>query len=251
MRRLWSSDGVAGSGEVSTEKVWQFAEDMKLPCIFVVNKLDRERSSFERAMTSINERFGRAAVPVQLPLGEEKRILHWALSTLIRMNSYCYKSDGDGKGKEGDIPTPQQEAANVGHEALVEMVAEGNDELMEEFFNTSTLPVEHIVSGLKEAVKNRRIFPVLCLSAAHNIGTDLALALINELLPSPAEGRLMQASENGKEIEKPITPSGASSLFVFKTSADHFYRRARVTFSAKSSQDNSKTMRIWTTRGRT
>ena len=104
-------DGVAGV-EVSTEKVWQFAEDMKLPCVFVVNKLDRERSSFDRTMESIHERFGRAAVPVHLPLGEEKSFT--GIIDLIRMKSYCYKMDGDGKGKEGDIPTPQQEAAQRG-----------------------------------------------------------------------------------------------------------------------------------------
>jgi elongation factor G len=218
-------DGVAGV-EVSTEKVWQFAEEMNLPCVFVVNKLDRERSSFERAMQSIHERFGRAAVPVQLPLGEEKNF--GGVIDLIRMKSFCYKLDGDGKGKEGDIPTPQEAQAAAAHETLVEMVAEGNDELLEEFFATSTLPVEHILSGLKEAVRNRRIFPVLCLSASHNIGTDLALSLLTEILPSPAEGRVLKASENGKEIEKPMAPGDSGSAFVFKTSADPF--AGRVTF---------------------
>ena len=206
-------DGVAGV-EVSTEKVWQFAEDMKLPCIFVVNKLDRERSSFERAVASINERFGRAAVPVQLPLGEEKSFT--GIIDLIRMKSFCYKPDADGKGKEGDIPTPQEHSADTAHEALVEMVAEGNDELMEEFFATGTLPVEHIVTGLKEAVASRRIFPILCLSASHNIGTDLALSLISEIFPSP------------NEIEKNVSPTDSVSAFVFKTSADPF--AGRVTF---------------------
>jgi elongation factor G len=108
------------------------------------------------------------------------------------------------------------------------MIAEGNDELMEEFFATGTLPVEHILSGLKEAVKNRRIFPVLCASACHNIGTDLALSLISEILPSPLEGRVLHGTENGKEIQKAIAPSEAASAFVFKTSADPF--AGRVTF---------------------
>ena len=200
-------DGVAGV-EVSTEKVWQFAEDMQLPCFLIVNKLDRERSSFERTLESIHARFGRAAVPVQLPLGEEKAFT--GIIDLIRMKSFCYKSDGDGKGKEGDIPTPQEAAADAAHEALIEMIAEGNDELMEEFFATGTLPVEHIVSGLKEAVRTRRIFPVLCASACHNIGTDLVLSLIAEILPSPSAN------------------AGSPAAFVFKTSADPF--AGRVTF---------------------
>jgi elongation factor G len=218
-------DGVAGV-EVSTEKVWQFAADMNLPCILIVNKLDRERSSFERALESIHNRFGRAAVPIHLPLGQEKSFT--GIIDLIRMKSFCYKSDGDGKGKEGDIPTPQEAEAGVAHEALIEMIAEGNDELMEEFFATGTLPVEHIVSGLKEAVRNRRIVPVLCASASHNIGTDLALSLIAEILPSPLEGRVLDGSENGKDIQKAIAPGDAASAFVFKTSADPF--AGRVTF---------------------
>ena len=218
-------DGVAGV-EVSTEKVWQFAADMNLPCILIVNKLDRERSSFERALESIHNRFGRAAVPIHLPLGQEKSFT--GIIDLIRMKSFCYKSDGDGKGKEGDIPTPQEAEADLAHEALIEMIAEGNDELMEEFFATGTLPVEHILSGLKEAVSNRRIFPVLCASASHNIGTDLALSLISEILPSPLEGRILHGSENGKDIEKAIAPGEAASAFVFKTSADPF--AGRVTF---------------------
>ncbi len=218
-------DGVAGV-EVSTEKVWQFAADMNLPCILIVNKLDRERSSFERTLDSIHNRFGRAAVPIHLPLGQEKSFT--GIIDLIRMRSFCYKSDGDGKGKEGDIPTPQEAEADAAHEALIEMIAEGNDELMEEFFATGTLPVEHIVSGLKEAVKNRRIFPVLCASACRNIGTDLALSLIAEILPSPLEGRVLQATENGKEIHKAVAPSEPPSAFVFKTSADPF--AGRVTF---------------------
>ena len=218
-------DGVAGV-EVSTEKVWQFAEDMQLPCIFVVNKLDRERSSFERAVASIHERFGRTAVPVHLPLGEEKNFT--GIIDLLRMKSFCYKPDGDGKGKESEIPTPQEVGADTAHEALVEMIAEGNDELLEEFFATGTLPVDHIVSGLKEAVRNRRIFPILCLSASHNIGTDLALSLMAEILPSPVEGRLLHASENGKEVQKKVAPADSGSAFVFKTSADPF--AGRVTF---------------------
>ena len=215
-------DGVAGV-EVSTEKVWKFAEEFKLPCVFVVNKLDRERSSFERALESVHERFGRAAVPVYLPLGAEKNFT--GIIDLIRMGAFCYKAGGDGKGKQSEIPPPEQEAANAAHEALVEMIAEGNDELMEEFFATGTLPVEHIVSGLQQAVRERRIFPVLCAAACQNIGSDLIANFIAEILPSPLEGRKLTAVQNGAEVEQAIAPGGAPSVFVFKTAADPFAGR--------------------------
>jgi elongation factor G len=215
-------DGVAGI-EVSTEKLWQFAEEFKLPCAFVVNKLDRERSSFQRVLESIHEAFGRTAVPVQLPLGSEKNFT--GIIDLIRMRCYSYKPGGDGKGKDGDIPSSEEEAANKAHEALVEMVAEGKDELMEEFFASGTLPVEHMISGLQEAIRERRIFPVLCASALQNLGADLILSFISEAFPSPLQRPEMPAAQNGQEVMKGIAPNEPPSAFVFKTSADPFAGR--------------------------
>ena len=201
-------DGVAGI-EVSTEKVWKFAEDFKLPVAIFVNKLDRERSSFERVVEGIHETFGRAAVPVALPLGSEKSFT--GVIDLVRMRCYSYEAGGNGKAEEGDIPESAQEAATAGHEALVEMIAEGNDELMEEFFETGTLPVEHIVSGLQQAIRERRIFPILCGAASLNIGADLLMNFVTEILPPPV----------------PKSSEG-SSIFVFKTAADPF--AGRVTY---------------------
>ena len=200
-------DGVAGV-EVSTEKVWSFAEEGKLPCAFVVNKLDRDRADFQRVVNQVRDHFGRGAVVVELPIGEEKNFT--GVIDIIRMNSYCYKAGGDGKGKEGDIPTPLEEAAKQAHEELVELVAEGNDELLEEFFATGTLPVEHIISGLQQAVKERRIFPILCASGLHNIGTDMLANFVCDILPAPCRN------------------TAPSSMFVFKTSADPF--AGRVTY---------------------
>jgi len=218
-------DGVAGV-EVSTEKVWQFAEEFKLACAIVVNKLDRERSSFERALESIQDRFGRPAVPIHLPIGSEKNFT--GVIDLIRMRAHAYNAGGNGKATEGSIPADSQEAANKAHEALVEMIAEGNDELMEEFFATGTLPVEHIVSGLKQAVRERRIFPILCAAATHNVGSDLIMNFAAELFPSPLERPPVEAMQDGKPVEKSIAPKEAVSAFVFKTAADPF--AGRVTY---------------------
>jgi elongation factor G len=215
-------DGVAGI-EVSTEKVWGFAEEFRLPTALVVNKLDRERSSFERALESIHQKFGRTAVAIQLPLGAEKNFT--GIIDVIRMQCLSYKPGGTGKASEQEIPDAEKEAASTAHEALVEMIAEGNDELMEEFFATGTLPVEHIVSGLQEAVRTRRLFPVLCASAAQNIGTDALLNFIAEIFPSPLELPGLAAMENETEVQKPICASGPPALFVFKTAADPFAGR--------------------------
>lgn len=215
-------DGVAGV-EVQTEKVWAFAEEFNLPRAVIVNKLDRERSDFQRALGSIQENFGRAAVPIQIPIGSERDFK--GVVDLVRMKAYTYTPDGDGKGKESDIPADLADAAQTAHEALIEMVAEGNDSLMEEFFEKGSLPVEHIVDGLKQGVRERRIFPVLCSSALHNIGTDLILSFIADNVPAPTEREPVAALVDGKEATRKVAESDHCSLYVFKTSADPFAGR--------------------------
>jgi len=218
-------DGVAGV-EVQTEKVWSFADEFQLPRAVLINKLDRERSAFDRALGSVQEVFGRAAVPVQLPIGAEKDFK--GIVDLIRMKAYTYTPDGDGKGKEGAIPADLADTAQKAHEALVEMVAEGNDALMEEFFDKGTLPVEHIVDGLRQGIRERRIYPVLCGSALHNIGSDLILNFIVENFPSPIDRGTVAGKLNGQEVQRAIKDTEPVSAFVFKTVADPF--AGRVTY---------------------
>ncbi|HTB11327.1 MAG TPA: elongation factor G [Bryobacteraceae bacterium] len=208
-------DGIAGV-EVQTEKVWTFTDEFVLPRAIVINKLDRERSSFQRTLENVQSAFGRAAIPIQLPIGAEKDFK--GVVDLVRMKSYV-------AGKEGDIPADLAEAAKAAHEVLVEMVAEGNDALLEEFFNEGTLPVDHILDGLREAVRVRRLFPVLCASATGNVGSDLILSFINEHFPSPLECGSWKGKTNGKEVERAIKDSGPVSAFVFKTVADAFAGR--------------------------
>ena len=190
-------DGVAGV-EVQTEKVWGFTNDFKLPRAVIVNKLDRERADFQRALESVQENFGRAAVPVQIPIGAERDFK--GVVDLVRMKAYTYTPDGDGKGKEGDIPADLADAAQKAHEALIEMVAEGNDALMEQFFDKGTLEIEQIVEGLKQGIAEMRIFPVFCASGLHCIGNDLILNFIAENLPAPTEREGVPALIGGKEI---------------------------------------------------
>jgi elongation factor G len=215
-------DGVAGV-EVQTEKVWSFCDEFQLPRAIIINKLDRERSSFDRSLENVQSVFGRTAVPVHLPIGAEKDFN--GVVDLVRMKSYAYALDGDGKGKEGDIPANLADAAKAAHETLVEMVAEGNDALLEEFFDKGTLPVEHIVDGLREAVRQRRIFPVLCASALHNVASDLMLNFAFEYFPNPADRGTWKGSLNGSDVERAVKDSEPVSVFVFKTIADPFAGR--------------------------
>jgi len=218
-------DGVAGV-EVQTEKVWQFADEYQLPRALVINRLDRENSSFERAVDSIHEVFGRTAVPIQIPLGTEREFR--GVIDLIEMKAYTYSPGGDGKGQAGEIPAELAEAAQKAHEQLVEMVAEGKDELMEEFFEQGTLSPERLIEGLREAVKERRIYPILCAAAVQNIGTDRILDFIVDNFPAPVERLEVKGRVGEEEVTRKISDEEPASAYVFKTMADPF--AGRVTY---------------------
>jgi elongation factor G len=218
-------DGVAGV-EVQTEKVWSFAAEDKLPRALIVNKLDRENASFDRALASIHENFGRPAVPIQLPLGSEREFR--GVIDLVRMKAFAYEPGGNGRGQEQPIPGDLAAAAQKAQEALIEMVAEGNDALMEEFFDKGTLPPERLVEGLRAAVREMRLFPVLCASGLNNIGTDLILDFILDFFPAPTERGPRVGRLDGQEVERAVSPGEPVSAFVFKTVADPF--AGRVTY---------------------
>ncbi|HYL68750.1 MAG TPA: elongation factor G [Candidatus Limnocylindria bacterium] len=222
-------DAAAGV-QVVTEKVWDYATEYDQPRAFVINWMDRELASFERTLDSLQKVFGRGVVPIQLPIGQEKSFK--GVVDLVGMKALLYTPDGDGRPKIEEIPADLAEEAKAAHEALVEMVAEGDDELMQEFFDKGTLPVEDLKKGLREAVLAKRIFPVLLSSALHNIGPDAILNFMIEIFPAPtARGKATghkTPDHKGDTIERKIADSEPLSLYVFKTLADPF--AGRITY---------------------
>jgi elongation factor G len=216
--------GVAGV-EVQTEKVWGYCEKFGLPRMLVVNQMDRERASFERSLESLQKAFGRPVIPVQLPIGEEKNF-HGVVD-LVGMKAYLYENNGSGKAKQADIPAELSDAATKAHEALVEMVAEGNDKLLEEFFEKGTIPVEDLVPGLKQAIVDKRLFPVLLSSGLRGIGPENLLNFIADYLPAPVEHVEVEGvdHEGGVAVKRKIADTQPVSAYVFKTVADAFAGR--------------------------
>ena len=216
-------DAVSGV-QVQTEKAWQAAEEAGLPRIVVVNRLDRERASVDRTLKSIQAALSRTVVPIQLPIGEEKSFR--GVIDLVAQKAYVFLPDGSGKCSESDIPGDMAEEAGTAREALIEMVAEADESLMEKFFEAGTLSQDQLVSGLRAATASGKLFPLLCTSAALNIGLQPLLDAIVAYVPSPAERPLkMVNAKTGDEIERPFSESGAPSVFVWKTIADPFAGR--------------------------
>ena len=215
-------DAVAGV-EVQTEKVFQFAQEFDLPVGFVLNKLDRENADFERAVSHLQEHFGRTVTPMQIPIGNEKNFS--GVIDLVELKASRYEPDGDGNGTPMEIPESLKEAAEKGHETIVEMVAEGDDQLMEQFFDQGTIPNQDLVPGLKRAVAERQLFPVYCYSALLNVGpSDLVDALV-DYLPSPAESTFRLGGDGEGSGQRQGTENEPPSAYVFKTVADPFAGR--------------------------
>jgi len=218
-------DGVGGV-EVVTEKAWQYAEEYNLPRVIVGSRMDRERADAQRMMDSIVAAFGRSVIPVQLLIGSEKTLS--GVVDLIKMKAFTYDMGGNGQGKEGDIPANLKDAAQSAHEKLVELVAEGDDALMEEFFDKGTIGEEHLLTGLRKAISERRIYPLLYTSGLGNIAADRLLQFIVDYMPAATQRppvEAMPGSGNGSPQTRKVADNEPASVFVFKTLNDPFAGR--------------------------
>ena len=216
-------DSVSGV-EVQSEKVWQFAEEFDVPRFVLVNRVDRERASFELSLSSIQSGLGRTCVPVQIPLGTESGF--HGVADLVRMKAHLYEADGSGKFSEADIPDEYAGLANEHREKLIEIVAESDDALMEKFFEEGSLSDEDLIAGLKAQVRNRSIYPVLYSTGTGNIGVSSLLDALVDLAPDPMYRETTKGKDSGgNETERPISDSEPFSAYVFKTISDPFTGR--------------------------
>ncbi len=204
--------------EVSTEKMWSAAQDLEVPRMVVLNRLDRERASLERSLESLRTAFGRTVIPVQLPIGEEKGFK--GVVDLVTMTGWTFSGES-GKPSQVDVPADMQTQADAAREALIEMVAEADDALMEKFFDAGTLGQDDLLAGLERAVAASRVFPLFCVSAAANVGVQPLLDGIINYIPSPAERGIQLADDT----RLPASESGPAAAFVWKTVADPFAGR--------------------------
>ena len=219
-------DGVAGV-EVVTQRVWNYCEEYKTPRLIVVNRMDRERADAKRVLESVEKAFGRNVIPIELPIGAEKSLS--GVIDLVRMKAYTYEMGGNGKGKETEIPANLKDEALQAHERLVELVAEGDDKLMEKFFEAGTLGEEDLVPALHNAIREDKIFPVIFSSGLGNIGADRVMDFIVDYTPAPSEHEWVQgeigAGGNGDAPRRHETDEEPVSLYVFKTVSDPFAGR--------------------------
>jgi len=231
--------------ESVTERVWRYAEEAAIPRVVVVNQMDHPKAGggtgLSALMDDLVSRWGRNCVAVQLPITGPQGFL--GVVDLVTMEAFYYTSGGDGRGKvTGEIPNNLAADAKVRHEALVELVAEGKDELMEEYFEKGTIPEDHLIAALHEAIREDRIFPVLFSSGLANMALDHLLDFIKVYCPSPVERvpfsvrtptLVAAGNENGDTGDdalalRKVADTEPAALVVFKTMTDPF--SGRITF---------------------
>ncbi len=218
--------GVTGV-EVTTEKVWKFADEFHLPRAIVINKLDRDRASFARTLEALQKKFGKNVVPIQLPIGEEKDF--HGIIDLVAMKAYTYHPDGSGKFETSDIPAELKSEADEWREKLIEKVAEGDDTLMEKFFEQGGLSQEDLIDGMKREIAHHQIYPVLLSSASHNIGGHSLLDAFVSLMPAADETKTVDGKDRkGEPITFDRRPEAFASALVFKTFSDPFSGRVSL-----------------------
>jgi elongation factor G len=227
-------DGV----EVQTEVVWELAAEAGLPRAIFVNKMDRERASFDRTLDGLVAAFGTQVAPIQLPIGEEHDFV--GIVDLLSRRAYTY---GDApEGSEGEWPADIVAKAEPYRERLAESVAEADDALLEKYLEEGELSEEEIVKGVRAGLAEAKFVPVLCGAAARPIGVDRLASFVAGAFPSPLERPPVTATiKGGEPREVSMDPGGPLVALVFKTVSDPYVGRINLfrVFGGKVRPDSS------------
>ena len=191
--------------EVGTELTWQYSDERNLPRMVLINKLDRENTSFDNALKTLRDRFGLKVVPLQIPIGEQSGFR--GVVDLVSQKGFTF--EGGNKVQEVAIPAELKENISSYREQLIESAVESDDAMMEKFLEGEELSDEEVLSVVKKGTRSGQLIPVLCGAGSKNIGVQTLLDAIVDYLPDAAETVPEDAKEFGNNL----------SMFVFKTAA--------------------------------
>jgi elongation factor G len=214
---LFVVSGVEGI-EVQTQVAWNYADELGLPRMILVNKLDRENSSFRNTLESLRETFGKGCAPLNLPLGRE----HDFRGVISVVDVAAYEYDENGKPSEVEVPDERMERLEEVRTDLLDSVAETNDDLLERYLEGDELTRDEIVRALHEGIDDATIFPVFCGAATRLVGIDRVADTIVSAGPSPLDMPPAQGTNGDAREAKPDAPMSA---LVFKTMSDPYVGR--------------------------
>lgn len=208
--------------EVQTEKTWKIADEYGLPVMIGVNLMDRDRASFDRSLEQLQRKFGREVVALQVPIGAEGDFQ--GIVDLISGKAFSWPHDESGTATERDIPADLAETVSSAREALMEMVAEQDETLMESYLESGELDAETLAKGLKKAMLKRELMPVFALAGGKNIAVQPILDALVDLAPAP-DWRPVRIIQDGETTEVPVAADQPFAAYVFKTISDAYSGR--------------------------
>jgi len=211
-------DGV----KAQTLKIWEWANEFEVPRIVFVNKMDRDRADFLKAVDDVQKSLDTRAVAIAMPVGSGEDFK--GIIDLIDMKARFFKFDGKGTYDETEIPAEYLEEAQRLRTSMVEAAAEADDELMEKYLETESLDRDELLRGLREGTLTKVFTPVLCGSATANIGVRNLLNAIVNCLPSPIDKGIQYGKnpKNGEADQRRPDPKEPFSAMVFKTISDPY-----------------------------
>ena len=209
-------DGV----EVQTEEAWELARRLGVPRMVFVNKLDRERASYDATLAQLRDRLGSGIAPLELPIGEEAAFR--GIADLLTDTAHIYEG---GVPHTEAIPDDMEELEHQVHDNLVEGIVVADDTLLERYLDGDVPSVEELEKTLHDGIAAATVFPVLVGSATREIGIDRLADFLVEIGPSPADRPVPISAGNGEvpeEIDVTADAGGDPLAFVFKTIADPY-----------------------------
>ena len=204
--------------EVQTQAAWNYAEELRLPRIILVNKLDRENSSFRRTLDQLREMFGKGCAPLSLPLGRE----HEFRGVIAVEDAAAFAYDDQGNATPEPVPEDREERLEEVRTDLLDSVAETSDDLLERYLEGGEITHDEIVKALHEGIDDATMFPVLCAAATRLIGVDRLADLIVHAGSSPLDMPPVEGTNGDVREAKPDAPMSA---LVFKTMSDPYVGR--------------------------
>ncbi len=210
-------DGRAGV-QIETIKLWRRLNNRNMPRVVFINKMDLDRASFDSSFDDLTHKFKKTCVPVTIPVGSGAE--YRGVVNLIENKAYLIPEPGEADGPSA-IPEDLTDLVEEYRERLIETAAEGDDDLLDKYFEEGTLTPDEIRTGLFEGLRDNKIVPVLCGSAEKNNGIVSLLNFLSFAAPSP--DRINERiSLNGEEQLLPVHMDDSPSLFSFKTTIDQF-----------------------------
>jgi elongation factor G len=204
-------DGV----QVGTEKVWQYADELSLPRVIFVNKMDRERADWDTCVADIKKSLSEKATPLHMPIGKEHGFE--GVVDLLTLKAQRFAEDGRAVKAE-DVPANLKADAQKAREKLVEDIASSDDALLEKYLGTGELAEDEIIRGLGKAISAGTLIPILAGSAGKNVGIQPLLDFIANAFPSPADRPPVKGTDpKGNAVERPAREDAPFAARVFKT----------------------------------